>query len=168
MNKNDLGGILRVITLTEGFSAWDCSSAFLWTPIYDIMTNAERCLLSAAALLGTRGGSHSTAVNTEQIGICHVKGYLSPGLERCTSSCSQLLKHNLFWFIPAARLDVMLQVWDNGGDQRGKGVVFPLLNNQECTLLTSVWNTKLDDLSLSLKVETVALWGLFATKLGAS
>lgn len=46
---------------------WDCSSAastsfvFLWTPIFDIMTNVERCLLSATALLGTRSGSLSSA-----------------------------------------------------------------------------------------------------------
>lgn len=136
---------------------WDCSSAastafvFLWTPIFDIMTNVERCLLSAAgcsehgAALWAR--LESAAVNTEQIGICHVKGYLSPGLRRCTSSCSQLLKHNLFWFIPAARLDVMLQVWDNGGDQRGRGVVFPPLKNEEYTLLTSVWKSEFDGLS---------------------
>lgn len=46
---------------------WDCSAAastsyfFLWTPIFDIMTNVERCLLSVAALLGTRSGSLSSA-----------------------------------------------------------------------------------------------------------
>lgn len=46
---------------------WDCFSAasrsffFLRTPIFDIMTNVERCLLSAAAQLGTRSGSLSSA-----------------------------------------------------------------------------------------------------------
>lgn len=40
---------------------------------------------------------------------------------RCTSSFLQLFQQNLFWFTLAARLDVMLQVWDNGRDQREEG-----------------------------------------------
>lgn len=58
---------LSTPTATDGIHYdWDCSSAasrsffFLLTPIFDIMTNVERCLLSAAAQLGTLCGSLSS------------------------------------------------------------------------------------------------------------
>lgn len=62
----------------------------------------------------------------------------------CASSFLQLLKQNLFCF--TARLDVMLQVWDNGRDQREDGC-FPSLQYKEhplCTisLVHYGWNSK--------------------------
>lgn len=56
----------------------------------------------------------------------------------CWAGCyvpfSQLFKQNLFWFTLAVRLDVMLQVWDSGGDQREEGR-FPSLQRKEHPLL---------------------------------
>lgn len=58
----------------------------------------------------------------------------------------QLFEQNLFWFTLAVGLDVILQVWDNGKDQRQEGR-FPSLQDEEHPLLiiSSVhydWNSK--------------------------
>ncbi len=75
----------------------------------------------------------SRADNTDQISICHVKG-CSMLFWMLHFSLLQLFKQNLFWFTLAVRLDVMLQVWDNGRDQREEGR-FPSLQLKEHPLL---------------------------------
>lgn len=72
--------------------------------------------------------------------------FLVTRLDAALPPSLQLFKQNLFCFTLAARLGVMLQVWDNGRDQREQGR-FPSLQYEEhplCTisLVHYDWNSK--------------------------